>query len=92
MLRNHQQALLQLAENHVLNYDDLPEEFMVAALVTDLYGFVHNDTTGRNVPGVKVGLKDPWWRTPTSVEVSRRYFPRTKLVFGMRHPVTWFQR
>ena len=82
---------MQPYENRLLN-DRLPMKLEVVELVTEMYEFVHNDTTGRNVRGVKVGLKDPFWWTAKYVETYRRYFPRTKFVFGVRHPVAWFQR
>ena len=89
-MQPHENRLLD--DYHDEYHDELPGEFRVAALVTELYEFVHNDTTGRNIPGVKVGIKDPFWWTTEYVKNYRRYFPRTKFVFGVRHPVAWFQR
>ena len=77
--------MFQPEENHLLDHGE------VADLVTDLYNFVQQNPT-ENVAGNLVGLKDPHTWDKKYVGTYRRYFPRTKIVFGLRHPVTWFNR
>lgn len=44
------------------------------------------------VPHAIYGYKNPQEITlPTSLEHFQKYFPRTKLIVGLRHPVWWFQ-
>ena len=87
-MRDNRQVLIEQHENHILNYDE--DGHAVSSLVADLYDFVQNST--RNIEGNLVGLKDPHPWDEVYIEHYQNYFPRTKIVFGLRHPVTWYQR
>ena len=78
---------MQHKENHILDHDYGGE---VAALVKNLYDFVQGED--KNKAGNLVGIKNPHLWTASYVEKYHRYFPRTKIVFGLRHPVTWYNR
>ena len=87
-MRKHSEILIPRKENHMLDHNRGGTE--VADLVASLYDLVQNSTN--NSEGNKVGIKDPHLWTADYVEKYHRYFPRTKIVFGLRHPVTWFNR
>ena len=40
---------------------------------------------------IKFGLKCPGVLYRSDVQIYRQYFPTTKLIIGLRHPVSWFE-
>lgn len=64
----------------------------------DLQRFVHTyhnihiklKQSARNKQ-IKFGLKCPGVLYRNDIEIYRQYFPNTKLIVGLRHPVSWFE-
>ena len=76
---------MQDHENHILNHDGRPAQF-----VADLYSLVPQSP--KDSADAKVAIKDPIFFTANYLENYHDYFPSTKMVLGLRHPVSWFQR
>ena len=89
----HPHILIQDKENHSLDKKDREDkDYEAAKLVTSLYNFVQHNDTKKNLAGNLVGIKDPKQWDARYMENYHRFFPRTKIVYGLRHPVTWFNR
>jgi hypothetical protein len=71
------------------------EECSLAQVFSDDTAYerlMHNLNKVSSDPNVKRGIKCPFGlSTPAAVERLEMWFPDTKLIFGMRHPVFYFQ-
>lgn len=84
-LNSSSETWLYETEFCIKNSDDLQRFVRV---YHDMHIELKQSTHGKRI---KFGLKCPGVLYRSDIQVYRDYFPNTKLIIGLRHPVSWFE-